>query len=251
MTHDEFSRREEAARDIIDALGRLSREAQASPGFAEKVLAQAEQFPVPRRGYLGWFMAAPRWPTTTAMRLAVAAVCVLVVIGAVPQYVTWIRAALLGIPSGTLAYANLQEKLWEKNFACATQLDQNSDNYALITSEHVIVVAWACPSGDVLVTVESPAEERLERSVWVALDGPARTSSLLHELVPRAYAADWPLHVRKAADPMIAVICQKWLPNKLVKRRIRRANGKCVDEIINPRDGRVVQRQAAPCARDC
>jgi hypothetical protein len=50
---------------------------------------------------------------------------------------------------------------------------------------------------------------------------------------------------------MIAVICQKWLPNKLVKRRIRRANGKCVDEVINPRNGRVVQRQPAPCARDC
>jgi hypothetical protein len=251
VTHDEFSRREAEARDILDALGQLSRAAQASPGFAENVLAQAEQFPVPRRGYLGWLTAAPRWPSTMAMRCAVAAVCVLVVIGAVSQYVTWIRAALLGVPSGTLAYASLQEKLWEKNFACATQLDQHSDDYALITSEHVIVVAWACPSGDVLVTVESPAEERLERSVWVALDGPARTSSLWHDLVRRAYAAAWPLYARRPADPMIAVICQKWLPNKLVKRRIRRANGKCVDEVINPRNGRVVQRQPAPCARDC
>lgn len=251
MTHDEFGRREEEARDIIDALGRLSREAQASPGFPARVLAQAEQFPVPRRRFLSWFSAVLLWPTTTGMRLAVAAVCVLAVIGAVPQYVTWIRAALLGVPSNTLPYASLQEKLWEKNFACATQLDQNSDNYAAITSEQVIVVAWACPSGDVLVTVESPTEEHLERSVWVALDIPERTTGLLHEFVRQAYAADGPLYARKPADPMIAVLCQKWLPNKLVKRRIRRANGKCVDEIINPRDGRVVQRQPAPCTRDC
>jgi hypothetical protein len=250
VTHDELRRREEEAREIIDAFGRLSREAQASPGFSDRVLAQAGRLPVPRRGFLSWFWAIPLWPMTGA-RLAVAAVCVLAVIGAVPQYVTWIRATLLGVPSGTLAYATLQEKLWEKNFACATQLDQNSDSYAAITSEHVTVVAWACPSGDVLVTVESPAEEPRERSVWVGLDVPERTTSLLHEFVRQADAADSSRDARQAADPMIAVLCQKWLPNKLVKRRIRRANGQCVDEIINPRTGRVVQRQPAPCTRDC
>jgi hypothetical protein len=62
-----------------------------------------------------------------------------------------------------------QEQLWQKNFACATQLDHNSSNYALIAGEHVVVVTWACPSGDVLVTVESATDESFRRSVWMPL----------------------------------------------------------------------------------
>ncbi len=142
--------------------------------------------------------------------------------------------------------------LWQKNFACATQLNRDSSNYAAIAGEHVTVVTWACPSGDVLITVESATEESMQRSVWIALEAPQQRASLFEGLVQEALAAAWPLYAGKRADPVIAVLCQKWLKNKkLILRRIRRANGRCIDEVINPRTGRVLKRQKASCDRKC
>jgi hypothetical protein len=251
VTHDEFTRREEEARHLIDTIGQLSRGVQASPDFASRIMAQAAQNPVPRRGFLSWLSTGYMGPIPVGKRLIIATACLLVLLGAVPQYLTWIRAYLLGVPSSAVSQAKLQEALWKKNFACATQIDRDSANYAAITSEHVTVVTWACPSGDVLVTVESPTQDVVERSVWVGLDTPERTTRLWQELTPQAYAGTGPLYARRQADPIIAVLCQKWLPNDLVKRRIRRANGECVDQIISPRNGQVLQQKAVPCSRDC
>jgi hypothetical protein len=180
-------------------------------------------------------------------RLAVAVLLILVVMGAVPQYITWFSAYLLGVPADRVYEARAQEMLWQKNFACATQLDHNSSNYALIAGEHVVVVTWACPSGDVLVTVESATDESFRRSVWIPLK------------MRRRIAQHFPWTVREAvaeqafqqAAPMVGVLCQKWLPNHLIKRRIQLGNGRCVDEVLDPRTGRVVQRQPAPCDRAC
>jgi hypothetical protein len=189
-------------------------------------------------------------PTTVGARLAFAALFVLAVIGAVPQYATWIKAYTMGVPVAAIHEAQIQERLWEKNFACATQLDRNSDNYAAIAGEHVVVVTWACPSGDVLVTVESVTDEVSRRSVWIPLEA-RQTAGLLEFVVPKAFAAPLPLRLSKRGVPMITVICQKWLPRRFIKRRIQLANGRCFDEILNARTGRVVQRQKAPCDRQC
>lgn len=251
MRQDEFARHEEETRDIIEVLGKLSRDVQASPGFTARVLAQADALPPPRRGVFRWIAEGVVWPMSPPVRLALAALGVLLCIGAVSQYVTWINAYLMGVPSGALREARQQEQLWEKNFLCATQLNRSSNNYAATTGDQVTVVAWACPSGDVLVTLESATEESLQRSVWVPLNGAQKAASLLDGLVSEAMAAP-PLHVaKKKADPVIAVLCQKWLPDKRVKRRIRRADGRCIDEVIDPRSGRVIKRQKAPCKRDC
>ncbi len=42
MTHDELRRHGEDARDLIDALRRLSSDAQASPDFLARVMAKAD-----------------------------------------------------------------------------------------------------------------------------------------------------------------------------------------------------------------
>jgi hypothetical protein len=55
----------------------------------------------------------------------------------------------------------------------------------------------------------------------------------------------------KRAEPVVEVLCQRWLPNRFIKRRVQLADGNCFDEIINPRTGQVVQRQKAPCDRGC
>jgi hypothetical protein len=102
--------------------------------------------------------------------VAVAVLLLLAMIGAVPQYALWIKAYAWGVPSDAMYTARIQERLWEKNFACAAQLDHSSSTYAALTGEWGTVVVWACPSGDVQVTVESPQEARSRRSVWIALD---------------------------------------------------------------------------------
>jgi hypothetical protein len=173
-------------------------------------------------------------------------------IGAVSQYVTWVRAGLMGVPSGLLHEAQLQQQLWQKNFECATQLTQQSANYAAIAGEYVTVVTWACPSGDVLVTLESLSEsEKLSRrSVWVPLDSPQNTARFFDELVPQAFASGRPQFAQRS-NPVTRVICQKRVHKKLVKRRIQRADGKCEDEWIQVTNGSVVKRQPAPCTPGC
>jgi hypothetical protein len=247
MTPEELERQEAAVRDLIETLRQLSYHTQASPDFLSRVLAQAEALPTPRPGFRTWLTGALVWSTTMPARLAVAALLVLAVIGAVPQYITWFSAYLLGVPADGVYEARAQERLWQKNFACATQLDHNSSNYALITGEHVVVVTWACPSGDVLVTVESATDESFRRSIWIPLKMRRRTAQHFPWTVREA-GAEQPF---QQAAPMVEVLCQKWLPTHLIKRRIQLGNGHCVDEVLDPRTGRVVQRQPAPCERTC
>jgi hypothetical protein len=253
VKHDAFSRHEDDARDLIEALGKLSRDTPASPGFSTRIMAQAEQLPTPRRGALGWLSKLPLWPASPGWQVAAAAFCLIVMIGAVSQYVTWIRAGLMGVPSGLLHEAQLQEQLWQKNFECATQLTQQSTNYAAIAGEHVTVVTWACPSGDVLVTLESltESEDVSRRSVWVPLDAPPKTARFFDHVVGSPAFAAQRLQLAQRSNPVTRVICQKRMHNKLVKRRVQRADGKCEDEWIKVTNGSVVQRQPAPCNPGC
>jgi hypothetical protein len=251
MTHDALERQEEASRDLIETLGKLSRNTRASPGLAAMVMAGADQHSWLQRRFFARLSHAFIRPMTPSIRIAVAALIVLVIIGAVPQYRSWINAYIMGVPSEAIHQARIQEKLWEKNFACATQLDRSSSNYAVITGEHVVMVAWACPSGDVLVTVESATDDISARSVWIPLNSGDFTASLFDAVVPKAFAATDVLYVTKRKAPMVTVLCQKWLPNRFIKRRIQLANDRCVDETINTRTGRVTKRLKAPCDREC
>jgi hypothetical protein len=251
MTPDELNAREAAHRDLIEALRRASQDTQASPDFVARVMARAEQVSLPRRPWLPWlrlpslWLAAPRW------RLAMAAIFVLAVIGAIPQYLAWINAYVMGVPAAKIYEARVQERLWQKNFACATQLDHSSSNYAVINGEELVVVAWACPSGDVLVTVEAADDQDWRRSVWVSLEE-RQSFTRRFPWRPRAAHADAEAQVaRKRAEPVVEVLCQRWLPNRFIKRRVQLADGNCFDETINPRTGQVVQRQKAPCDRGC
>jgi hypothetical protein len=68
---DALARQEEANREIIAALGQLSRDVQVPPNFAALVLAKAEQGPAPRPGPLAWLRDrwSPTWATALAMGL--------------------------------------------------------------------------------------------------------------------------------------------------------------------------------------
>jgi hypothetical protein len=244
--HDELAQFEDANRDLIAALGRLSRDVEASPDFLRRVMSRADSMPAPGRRWLAWL---PMVPASPVPRLAAAMVVVLALIGAIPQYTTWLKRYVFG-SSNTTYEAKIQEQLWRKNFNCASQLDRSSSNYAAITGDQVVVVAWACPSGDVLVTIESP-DQKVAKNVWIALDEQRRSVGFLDWLIPTAFADHGVPHRRTSEALVAKVLCQKWLPNGHVMRRIRLADGSCYDEVIDPRNGRVVQRRSAPCNKDC
>ena len=55
MSSSELDKQEEAARDLIEALRRVSSDAQAPPDFQAAVMAKIAQLPPPRLGFLGWW----------------------------------------------------------------------------------------------------------------------------------------------------------------------------------------------------
>ena len=180
------------------------------------------------------------------MRLAVVALGLFILVGAVSQYVTWVKAYRMGIPPDELREARIQEHLWQKNFDCAAQLNHKSANYAAIAGDQVTVVTWACPSGDVLVMLGSVSDEIAQRSIWVALDAPDINVNLLDWLTASAFAAS-PDRVAQRQRPTLSVLCQKRLPKKQLLRRMQKKPGQCVDEVIDTRNGRVIERRKAPC----
>ena len=79
--HDAIERQETTSRELIAALGQLTRDVQAPPDFAAWVLAQADQQSVRRPTRMAWRSYLP-W----GVGVAVAAVLVLHVrLGAPPQ----------------------------------------------------------------------------------------------------------------------------------------------------------------------
>ena len=70
--HQDALEREEAAnREVIAALGQLSRDVQAPHNFVARVLARADHRPAPRPGPLAWlrYRWSPTWATALAMGL--------------------------------------------------------------------------------------------------------------------------------------------------------------------------------------
>ena len=251
MRPDELDTHEQSAQEIIHAIGRASAEVRVPSHFAAGVMAKAAASKKRRRTL--WHVAARLLPWMPAgkLRFAVAFTFVIAVVGAIPQYATWFKAFTAGVPSTVLHAALEQEQLWQKNFACATRLDQNSADYAAITGDKVHVVVWACPSGDVLVTTESPLEAALPRSTWVPLARPASEEGRWTPLVQEAFAAG-----RRRPDGLrlariVNVLCQRWLRDSRILRRVRLDNGSCRDEVINTRTGQVVQSRPAPCDPQC
>jgi hypothetical protein len=91
---DALARQEAANREVIAALGQVARDVEAPPDFAARVLARADQQPIPRPAHVSWLGRLP-W----GVDVAVAALLVLAFVGAVPQYVTWFHTYVRGVPS--------------------------------------------------------------------------------------------------------------------------------------------------------
>ena len=251
MRRDEFEKHEQSFQEIIQAIGRASDDVRVPPHFAARVMVRAESSTKRGRLHSRFANLSLPWMPSGRLRAAVALAFVVAVVGAIPQYATWFKAFTAGVPSTALHTALEQERLWEKNFTCATRLDQNSDDYAAVSGDKVHVVVWACPSGDVLVTTESPQESASPRSVWVPLAASPSDASHWTPLIREAFAVGQRPPDGLRLERIVNVLCQKWLRDGHIMRRVRLDNGRCRDEVINTRTGQVVQSRPAPCDARC
>ena len=251
MTPDELRQFERTRQTLIEDLQRVSQQIAPSQDFAHRAISAALLQGSRKTGWAAKVLGHFHSTSSVGVRVALAMVLVLALLGAVPQYYRWLNSFWLGVSANRIDEAKLQEKLWEKNFICATHLDQSADSYAAITNEHVVVVTWACPSGDVLVTLESPTDEASRRSVWIPIQHASRTTGLFDFVIPNANAAKHNSQSHQPSARMVTVLCQKWLPNRFIKRRIKLSDNRCMEEVINPRTGQVIQRQKTSCKPDC
>lgn len=224
--------------NVIEALRRLSRSVEAPPDFFRNVMAEADQVPPPRRMFLDRLATWMTGPWRMGTRVAVAAVLVLVMVSAIPQYISWFN---------TYAVATPQARLWEKNYACASNLDANTTTHARIERERVSAVIWGCPSGDVLVEVSRRGQSN-GRRVWIPLDPDEAFAGRFPLSATTAFAAEkQSLSSEMQVAQAVRVLCMKRL-NGFIKRRIQLPSGRCRDEVINTDNGRVVNTSPAPCS---
>ena len=181
-------------------------------------------------------------------------------IGAIPQYLTWIQAFRIGVPTSQVFSAQIQNELWNKNVDCAKTLSK-----PITIEENILVSVNACSSGDVLVRVIYPGDKELYR--WIPFKLVTSTSMETRAPITGNLPVDFLAEKWRVAEGSLfatettpsefrsgqaqkQVICQKWLGNGRLLRRVRAAD-MCYDEIINTYTGRVEERKPAECKTPC
>jgi hypothetical protein len=172
-------------------------------------------------------------------------------IGAVPQYTTWTKAVMLGVPWNAVGEAEEQKALWTKNFECSWKEPAQSAKTTLTTSRNERVTVTLCPSGDALVAIQPPGAE--PRFRWIGFDrvdaGARRTAMTdgLPDLWVRAAAAADGSAILVQAEGV--VICVTRDANGFVVRRIQLPDGRCQEQVVNPYTGKVVEVRPAACTK--
>ena len=184
----------------------------------------------------------PARPTKWWQWFLIYPVLVTSIIGAIPTYIEAIKSAKYDVAFGKSSIAIEQDNLWQKNLACTSApLDP------FVTSYNVEVDATICKSGDVLVKVFKPNGKQFYR--WVAVEAEIFKANNLFGNI--AYAAT----IEECGPVDLAVsrtiICQKYLGNGRMLRRISVPGQGCFDEIINTYTGEIISTRPASCNSDC
>jgi hypothetical protein len=164
------------------------------------------------------------------------------VLGAVPTFLETYKSYKLRVPVGSSREAEQQTALWQRNFECS----KNSQFQTIKTQFNVEVGSIVCESGDVLLKSRPPAKEAQYRWVSWGDIAPTKQSQVAFFSVADANADTNPYVIRVQSGAM----CQRWVGNGLLLRRIRTSNG-CIEEIINTYNGSVVKRYSVPCSPAC
>ena len=158
-------------------------------------------------------------------------------LSAAPSWLDHIQAANIGVKTSDLAQAKEQKRLWEANLECT----RGQEIQRIRTTPDMEVGAQICPSGDVLVQLRRPsADQTIYR--WVSARTLEQEASLLFH--PAAAAAS-PGEAGVVQAPQ-SVVDQRWLPEGMLKRRVRQG-ASCVDLVINAYTGSVQSQVPASC----
>ena len=198
-------------------------------------------------------------------------------IGAVPQYTNVAKAYVYNVPVKQVFSAEMQNELWNKNADCL--LAAHPAQVAI--QEHILVSVSACASRDVLVGIRYPGDKDLYRWIpFATLESPDNQMSLLEIARPSKDPMLNRLKVKGAGSNAGAsnflfsegnvfpgetpssisegqtqsdrkVICQRWLPDGRLLRRIRESDKNCFDEIVNTYTGKVEETKPAECSPNC
>lgn len=197
--------------------------------------------------------ARPRWWTRVIDWVAEhpkqASALAGLVVAALPAPLQLAGAMLLGVPYADFLPALRENKLWKENLACAS-----APFDGLATPQNMQVDAVVCQSGNVLVRVKSPNGNTAYR--WVPLESVVDQTLGSFGLIGTARAEGLPAPAAALLPMLVAggsnfeVICQQWLGNGLVRRRLLdRGSGQCIDEVVNTYTGKVVSSSPAPDCR--
>lgn len=176
-----------------------------------------------------------------------------------PQWYDKVRASAQGIkPStvtSTVAEAEKQARLWEKNMSCSAL------PYSFYSNPgNVKVDATICNSGDIFVRAVTPNNDNFLK--FIALEDLIKRSTPSERgIIPSANAASRSDALAAAsatstnplfhlAQVQASVLCQKLVDGRYIFRRIQTPEG-CFDEVIDTYNGEVVKRNPAPCTPQC
>jgi hypothetical protein len=197
-------------------------------------------------GRLGWWARVVDWVSDHPKQASALAG---LVVAALPAPLQLAGAMLLGVPYAEFLPALRENKLWKENLACAS-----APFDGLATPQNMQVDAVVCQSGNVLVRVKSPNGNTAYR--WVPLESVVERTANTFGLIGTAQAEGVPASAAALVPMLVAggsnfeVICQQWLGNGLVKRRLLdRGTGRCIDEVVNTFTGKVVSSSPAPDCR--
>jgi hypothetical protein len=154
------------------------------------------------------------------------------------------------------------ERIWERNSTCLITAEPTA--IPVSTGEQVTI--HVCPTGDILL---SKSTNPLDSTFfWVTSEKLDRSRNqqnvallnlpLANFLIAQAYAA--PIasapSVAASADQIqlaqgFTIICVKEIGNGRVLRRIKLADGTCVDQIINTFNGTILENTTVTCDSTC
>lgn len=172
------------------------------------------------------------------------------VLTAVPQWATKAQEMYLDLRGTTLREAEMLNEFMRKNWECTQAPSQWIE-----TPNQTMVDGTICEStGDIFLRIMTPGEEVFLRGIFV------------ENLIQTAEAPGWsPVAAAQAAAPVAGpqpvsptlraqqlaiTICQKWLDNRRIKKRVQ-VGGQCFDEVYDSFTGRRQSRAPAPCDANC
>jgi hypothetical protein len=162
------------------------------------------------------------------------------IVSSIPTYIELAGSFSHGTSFGQHKAAVRENELWKENIACAA-----APFDGLANKHNIEVDAVVCQSGNVLVRVKPPQQQTAYK--WVPLDSVTAKRTAL-DIVAAAHAQSPPAPI-VVAQSNFRVLCQNWVGNGLIRRRIQDTQrNQCFDEVVNTFNGQVVRSNPAPCS---